>query len=1109
MQVSFLGRAVIETAGGQPVEIRGTQPALVLAFLVLERPRPLLREELVELLWPEAYPDRWEGVARQVVSRARRVLVQAGLAPDVLTSADGVTSLEIPDQLDVDVERAFSQVLDAEGLVEGGDWAAAAGLARPAFDSLRHPFLGAADAVWVLDWRNRVGSFARRALHASAAAALGTGRSADAVELARAALKRDPFEEQATRLLMAAWEQAGNRAAALAAYETLRRLLDAELGVRPSGETEDAYRRLLGAPPRLTLDDAPRPASSATGGASGLFVGRRAEIASLAQLGRGTRDGGCQVVVVEGEAGIGKTRLVLEAADAAKQRGASVLWGRCDPLVGVAHGPFADAIGQLIGARPEVLESLGAVAAHLAPLVPHLVPRADDAMPVSSEQATARLFRAVGTALSLAADRPLLVIVDDLHWADGDTLALLRHVVARLANRSCLVVLILREPPPPVAGALAEIDRLVPTTTLGLEGLSVGEVTELLDASSVDLPGGADAVGAAVAARTAGNPLYVTQLVREAEDAGGPFDPNAVPTAIARLLERRLSALDAELTSLLVLSAVAGPTFELSTVEACLARGGDEVLDAVEELCRHRYLEERGPGQFGFVHDLVRDAVLATVTATRQARLHRRLGEALASAQADPAAVAHHFVAAGPACEQQAVTWSLIAGHAVFARAAWARAAEHFSLAVRMAAEPHRRAEALIGMGRSQRALGEAVAARATLENALALARVHGLPHPVAGATLVLVGGGGRGVCPELTDAERARLLRAALDGLKPDDVDLLVPVLTELALALVLTDAADERRALSEQCLAVARRWGDPAGLATALWGRRIALMGPAGTRSRRDDGREVLALPRAEVPLELVIGAQLGLVEDLLELGDRPGADRALDVASNLAAALDHPYWSWATACWRTLSVIIDGRPDEAEQLAFAALTYQPGDHPEAVAALGVNLTDVRLFQGRAGEVVDLLRVAADDNPQIPAYRAVLALCSAEAGDLAGARAAYDTFATRGFELPRDSNWLLAVAVLADTCATLGDDASAEVLETLLEPWTGRQVVLNCYGGGGAYWGPVDHHLARLAATRGDHDRACELLTRAVCLSEEFRAPQFAARSRAARAGLATHSD
>jgi len=153
------------------------------------------------------------------------------------------------------------------------------------------------------------------------------------------------------------------------------------------------------------------------------------------------------------------------------------------------------------------------------------------------------------------------------------------------------------------------------------------------------------------------------------------------------------------------------------------------------------------------------------------------------------------------------------------------------------------------------------------------------------------------------------------------------------------------------------------------------------------------------------------------------------------------------------------------------------------------------------KSGPILDaLMRAATAENPQIPAFRAVLALCCAEAGDLVGARDAYGYFTARAFELPADSNWLLAVSVLADTCATLGDREGAVLLEALLDPWSERQVILNCYGGGGSYWGPVAHHPVRLAAVRGDRARARALLQRAVELGDDFRAPLFAARSRVA---------
>jgi tetratricopeptide (TPR) repeat protein len=832
----------------------------------------------------------------------------------------------------------------------------------------------------------------------------------------------------------------------------------------------------------------------------GPFVGRERETAVLEEQWRRAHDGGARVVVLEGEAGIGKTRLAFELARAAAPDGPLVLWGRCDPDVGLAHGPFADVLGQLLTERDDLVERMGALAPHLSLLVPQLVPEPGDASPTSPEQVTARLFRAVGTALQLASEQPLLLIVDDVHWADPDTLALLHHTLSWLGDRPCLVLLTLRDAPPPVAAALAELQRQTPTTSLVLGGLSVDEVVTLLAASPLTWDGELRRVATTVAARTAGNPLYVTELLREAEGSGRPFDPAAVPDAVARLLARRLGALDADLASVLVLAAIAGPAFDLETIEGCTTFAPDDLLDLIESLCRRRFLEERGPAQFAFAHDLVRDAVLVTVSATRQTRLHRRVADVLAGTGADPAVVARHYVAAGSSGLAEAVSWSLLAGQAALAGAAWATAREHFATAARLAADIEPRCEALIGLGRAERATGALHDARATLNDALALAQRHSLERAAAAATLALVGGGGRGVAVDLEGLQRADLLRAALAGLTAADDDLRVPLLTELAVAIVLTDARDERGDLSAECLAAARRWGDPNGLATALWARRTALMGPPGTEARVKDGEEALALPRAEIAPESVLAALLGLVEDLLELGDRTGADRTLDDAARLAADLDHPYWSWATTCWRTLTTIVDGRYDEAERLAFAALACQSGDHPEAAAALGVNLIDLRLLQGRAGEMIDLVHEAADQNPHIPTYRAVLALCCAEAGDHAGARDAFSHFAARGFELPDDSNWLLAVAVLADTCATLGDTEHAPGLAARLEPWADRQVILNCFGGGGAYWGPVAHHLGRLAALTGDPCRAQALLTRAVELSDQFRAPGFAARSRAA---------
>jgi hypothetical protein len=273
------------------------------------------------------------------------------------------------------------------------------------------------------------------------------------------------------------------------------------------------------------------------------------------------------------------------------------------------------------------------------------------------------------------------------------------------------------------------------------------------------------------------------------------------------------------------------------------------------------------------------------------------------------------------------------------------------------------------------------------------------------------------------------------------------------------------------------------------------LAKLGPQYAESRLADIDELLATPSELRPPELTMAAYIARHEDLLLAGDRSGAQAALADAGAVCDRYDHPYWRWVVDTWRVLDAVIDGRLDDAEAGAFAALEAQ-AEHPEAIACLGVELVDIRLYQGRAHEMVDLLTDAARANPHIPAYRAVLALCLAESGCPEEAHGIIRDLVPPG-AIPDDTNRLLALAVLADVAATLPDtDAAAELLP-LLEPHATRHVVLNCFGGGGAYWGPVALQLARLAALDPERrDDARRWHARAVASAKAMRAPLALAR-------------
>jgi DNA-binding SARP family transcriptional activator len=1109
LRLTALGGAAVESTEGRIV-IAGGQPALVLAHLVLERPTPLRREELVDLLWPQALPSYWQGAARKVVARVRASLVAAGFNGNRLVSVRGVTTLSLHDvKITVDVEDAFRALEVAEFTLAAGDAQLALDGATAAERALRVGFFAADDTSWGREWHARVENQAQRARLLAAQAALGSRHTDQARALAGDALAFDPFDERATRLLMAAHEAAGNRPAALDAYEQCRRLLDDALGVRPSPETDAAFVAMLGEPPASPpTGRSAVPLNPVVARTVVPFVGRARELATVRSALDRARAGTGSVLLVTGEAGIGKTRLAAEAVTLAERLGMGAIGVQCARDAPIPMQPFPDVVAMILRDDPDALETTGVPPADLARVVPELVVKPGTPIPVSiDDQAQTRVVQAIVRVIEHAADRPLLLVLDDAQWLGDDAVVVLRALLHALQNFSAVVMLVVREPAPTLRDVLADLARDEQAAAVKLDGLGRDDLVTMLETAGVVLHDDLEWVAAELSRRTAGNPLYVTYLVREARAAGTPFDPDALPEALAGLLERRLETLDRAARDVLMLGAVCGAEFDVATVEACRASSAGDLLDVVDALCRERLLEERGDGKVAFAHELVRDAVLRTIGATRRSRLHQRVGEALAEAGAPAAIVAYHLHSAGPRAAASAAPWMLRAGNEALWRASWAEADALHAQAERDAPTPAHRCQALIGRGRALRALSDVASARAAVEAARALARAHGLPREFAAATLPLVGGGGRGVAVDLPDAARASLLREALDGLTDADVDLLVPVLGELALALVLSDSKAERDALCARCVDVARATQDPVMIAAALQTRRVALMGPNGTVARRRDAQETLAFPADVVPVERRIAAHLAIVEDAFELGDRPAVDMHLAAAQESADAIGHPFWRWSATSWRTVVAAIEGRVDDAEALSHAAFAHQsPSAHPEAIAALGVHTVLIRLLQGRAEEVTALLSDAADYAPNIPGYRAVLALCCAESGDLERAQREVDTFRASDYDLPPDSNWLLSVAVLADAAATLDDHAAAATLERRLRPYAKRQVVLNCYGAGGSAWGPVALHLGRLAFTLGRPDDARAFFDRAIEGAQSMRAQPFVERATRERYRLDT---
>ena len=429
-------RAGDREVGGR---LPGRQGRLLFAYLVVHRDRACPRGELVDVLWPESPPAAPDSALSALLSKLRRLVGEGAL------SGRSELQLALAPPVWVDVEHAAAAARQAEAALQDGDWSAAGAAARDGVAATAGDFLPDCDGPWLHEQRAALDGLRVRALEVLAEASLRTGELGEAADAARAAVAAAPFRESAHRLLMEAHEAAGNPAEALRAFEELRRLLREELGTAPGPGAMAVHDRVLhgrapaprrapGAAPVRPTRRWPAPLDAARGGHA--FVGRAEEAAALRATWSGVALGRRRLVLLAGEAGIGKTRLAAELAGHAHADGAVVLYGRFDEEAPAPYQPVVQMLrGWAAGASLAPLtERLGPRAAELAILLPEFGdPARDEAGTLRGGEFDAqrvRFFDAMAALLAeIAATAPLLVVLDDVHWADLPTLQLIAHLV--------------------------------------------------------------------------------------------------------------------------------------------------------------------------------------------------------------------------------------------------------------------------------------------------------------------------------------------------------------------------------------------------------------------------------------------------------------------------------------------------------------------------------------------------------------------------------------------------------------------------------------------------------------------------------------------------------
>ena len=1095
MQIAVLG-PVQAVRDGADLDLGPQKQRALIAGLVLHAGHVVPVETLTDLLWGDAPPAALQASLHGYVAALRRVLEPGRAARSggsVLVTRGSGYLLDVPRDA-IDATTFTSDITAAHRRIRHEALSVAPGLGPPELEAMDEQ-LAAALGLWrgepypelaaapdAAAERARLAELRWTAEVDRGRVGLALGRPAEVVAGLTPIAHEQPLREDVWAVLALALARAGRQADSLHALATVKAALADELGIDPGpvlAGLELAVlrqdRAVVGAPPAAlpavlapASPSAPAPAD-ATAAAPRTradevpFVGRAVEVDALRRLLDRARHGQTQLSLLVGEPGIGKSRLTRHFAGLAAEAGFVVLTGRCSSDEGAPPlWPWLPVLRGLADAVPD------AGVPDLDPLLDHpAAARSDTGAGVDRF----RLFDAVVSAVtSAAARRPLLLVLDDLHWADASTLRLLQHLVEHASG--ALVVVGTRRAHPEPAGPLRELGEALArrdALRLELQGLTVEDVAALAGAT------GAPAAGAhAVRDRTGGNPFFVVEVLRLTAAGGMPGDA-PVPASIGDVVAARVGQLPDPTRSLLEAAAALGRSIDVDLLARLQRLPADDVLDGLEPALAAGFVAVDPDGTVRFAHALVRDAVDAAVSPLRRQRRHAELARLLEDddASARVTEIAGHWLRAGPAHAARA--WRSAVHAAAFASelSAHEEAADLLRGAVASqrldpAAGPGDRYEVLLALARACRAAGDGEGQADAAGRAVALAEEAGDVERLAEAAVAASEGALWSNRPEgELNAPALRALREALDRLPPGDSALRCRVLLALARELFWAPGRREAQAAAEEALAMARRSGDDHLLAVAgptmmnndyrpaTLARRLELADESVAAARRagDPDAEAVALFMAGV-----MYAEAGRTDD---------RERAVSQALQVAATRRLRYLQVMAAAHEVPWLALQGRFEEASQLLadvgrWAAYTAFPFRDEAVLAAHAC----VELWRGGAGRLVDAaLSLDASSPTDMGTFLLLLLLRAGrleEAGALLDARPvpiADDYFAAS-----------LDLAIGAEAALLLSRPGLAADVYPLLTQWPGRAAM----AGTGAPLGPVDAFLALAAAAVGERDLA-----------------------------------
>ena len=997
------------TVRGVPVGVGGPRQRCVLARLIAARGQVVSVDRIIEDLYAGEAPPRAYAAVQSYVSRLRRVLEPRRAAwahgEVLVTSPPGYAA-----RLGDGAVDAWSFEEEVRRAAELGDPVAVHARLSAALASWR----GAAfEEFGGLPWADleasRLAELRLTAVEARADVALRLGWAARTVADLERLTAEQPLREESWRLLALALYQSGRQGDALAALRRVRELLAAELGVDPGPALRGLERDILAHEPRLSVP------------ANGLgmpvrdvpvnrepYVGRDAELALALRTAAETASGQRRIVLVTGDAGEGKTALAEQVSRRLAAEGWVVTAGRCPEHDGAPAGwPWAEVLRQLARVAPP------ADPRPLAALLDGEHAAEDDVA-----AARFRLHQAVGQYLgTVSRAAPLLLVLDDLHRADGETLAILADVTAGAASAEAAgQVLVMATYRAAEAGErldswMAALAGRYPARIAlhGLDEAAAGELIRATCARSVD-----DATVRVITERTGGNPFSLIETARLLDSDGAERAVTEVPTGVREVLRHRIAGLPATAQALLAQASVIGTEADVSVLDEIAGVEESVLLDAIDAALHSGLVTEPTPGRIRFAHALVRDTVYGSLSRLRRARLHAQVAAAIERHNpGDVSALAHHFAVAGtdPARAARYCGFAAEQADRRFAFHEAARLREQALELLDRARTPDQqehgedlreRLELVLGLVRALSHDGQLAIAHPLRQHAIRAALRLNDPELLARAVTALD-------VPRVpffreygeTDLQLVGVAERLLRELPPGDHPLRCQLLTTLAIELEMAETERGNDA-SAQAVAMARRLGDPVLLATALLGRWTQSFRSGGPDERLRIGGELLTV--SGKPATAEAAAQAMLMSASCGIADFRAADWHAAEAARIAERYQLPTIEAAIGMYSAMRAALNGDPaaaaeryrDAARQLGRFGLRV----HAAAVDAVATSA--LLIMQGRTAEIVGEPSLAG-------LFPELYALGLTAAGRAAEARSAVG----RMLPVPRDRMWLFMTCV------------------------------------------------------------------------------------------------